>query len=52
MIGYQDKSLMELFRVASPFSESQRFFNQYRNVLAEDLPDDWIDLYYENGFLT
>ncbi|AIQ62811.1 hypothetical protein PSTEL_06540 [Paenibacillus stellifer] len=52
MIGYQDKRLMELFRVASPFSESQRFFNQYRNVPAEDLPDDWIDLYYENGFLT
>jgi hypothetical protein len=52
MIGYQDKRLMELFRVASPFGESQRFFNQYRHVPAEDLPDDWIDQYYENGFLT
>ncbi|KOP64818.1 hypothetical protein AMS62_05810 [Bacillus sp. FJAT-18019] len=52
MIGYMDKRLMELFRVAAPFSESQRFFNQFRKLEADELPDNWIDQYYENGFLT
>lgn len=52
MIGYSDKRLMELFRLSAPFQESQRFFSHYRNVEADDLPDDWIDLYYQSGFFT
>lgn len=52
MLGYNDKKLMELFRVASPFSESQRFFNHYRKLEADELPDEWIDEYYDQGFYT
>lgn len=52
LLGYSDKKLMELFRVASPFAESQKFFNYYRKLQADELPDDWIDQYYEQGFFT
>ncbi|MGO0063316.1 hypothetical protein ACTID9_25490 [Brevibacillus fluminis] len=52
MIGYMDKRLMELFRVAAPFRESQRFFSQHSKLEADELPDDWIELYYDNGFFT
>lgn len=52
LLDYSDKRLMELFRFASPLSESQRFFNQYRRMEVEDWPDDWIDQFYDNGFPT
>ncbi|MDT3428713.1 hypothetical protein J2Z22_004306 [Paenibacillus forsythiae] len=52
MLGYSDKRLMELFRVASPFSESQRFFNCYRKLEVDELSDNWIDEYYNQGFFT
>ncbi|WP_341280789.1 hypothetical protein [Paenibacillus sp. FSL H8-0537] len=52
MVGYQDTRLMELFRLASPYGEAQRFFGQYRRMPADELPDDWIELFYEQGFTT
>ncbi|MEK5183438.1 hypothetical protein [Paenibacillus sp. FSL P4-0288] len=52
MLGYSDKKLMELFRLAAPFSESLKFFNQYKTVEIEDIPDDWIEQYYQDGFYT
>lgn len=52
MLGYSDKKLMELFRLAAPNEPSQRFFNLYKGLGTEDYPDDWIEQYYEQGFFT
>lgn len=52
LLGYSDRKLMELFRFASPLSESQKFFNQYRRLEVDEWPDDWIDQFYLNGFPT
>ncbi|MDO3411327.1 hypothetical protein QWJ34_16295 [Saccharibacillus sp. CPCC 101409] len=52
MLEYRDRTLFELLRVASPFQESQRFFNRYRKFESDELPDDWIERFYEEGFFT
>lgn len=52
LLGYSDKKLMELFRIATPLAEAQQFFNAYRRREVEDWPDDWIDQFYLNGFPT
>ncbi|GBF73423.1 hypothetical protein PA598K_01712 [Paenibacillus sp. 598K] len=50
--GFKENMLFNLFRIAAPFSESQKFFNRYKSVDMDDLPEDWIKLYYEHGFFT
>ncbi|MDF2921215.1 MAG: hypothetical protein K0R57_129 [Paenibacillaceae bacterium] len=50
MLGYSDKKLLELFRLAAPFGDAQKFFNYYRRLEADELPDDWIQLFYNQGF--
>lgn len=52
MLEYRDTKLMELFRVSAPFGESQKFFNVYRKIMVDELPDSWIDDYYDQGFST
>jgi hypothetical protein len=53
MIGYVDRRLMELFKSASTgLSKAQQYFNQFSRYGNADLPDDWIESFYDQGFET
>jgi len=51
MIDYDEKRLMELFKLSAPYSEAQKFFNLLTKRDFIDW-DDWIDQFYEEGFHT
>lgn len=52
LLEYNDLKLLALFRLSSVHSEALQFFGRYRHLHAEELPDDWLEQFYDHGFTT